>query len=57
MSALHSVWESIGWEMGFNTGMCMHMQLGRDKPSFTLVINNLNIPKANYLGVFIQIEL
>lgn len=51
---------SLKWGMTFNASKCVHMQLGKDRPSFTLYMNGSAIPQSNsvkYLGVYIQSDL
>ena len=51
---------SLKWRMTFNANMCVHMQLGKDRPSFTLYMHGSAIPQNNsikYLGVYIQRHL
>ena len=46
--------------MTFNASKCVHMQLGKDRPSFTLYVNGSAIPqnsRIKYLGVYIQSDL
>ena len=48
---------SVQWGMTFNPVKCVHMEVGRDIPSFTVKLNGTTIPQASsakYLGVFIQ---
>ena len=50
------VW-SCNWGMKFNPKKCVHMQLGKPQPEFTLLINDTPIPPAEsikYLGVHIH---
>ena len=59
MNALYE-W-SLKWLMAFNASKCVHMQLGEDRPSFTLLyVNGSAIPQNNsikYLSVYIQRDL
>ena len=51
---------SVKWGMTFNAAKCVHMELGKDQPSFTLYMNGSAIPQSNslkYLGVYIQNDL
>lgn len=51
---------SLKWGMSFNPTKCIHMELGKDLPDFTLYMNNTPIPQSNslkYLGVHIQSDL
>ena len=54
ISALYE-W-SVKWGMTFNPAKCVHMEVGREIPSFTLQLNG-TIPQSNsvkYLGVHIE---
>ena len=38
---------SLKWGMTFNASKCVYMQLGKDRPSFTLYMNGSAIPQNN----------
>lgn len=58
VTSLHD-W-SVKWGMTFNASKCVHLQLGKDVPDFTIFMNGTAIPQASsikYLGVFIHNNL
>ena len=51
---------STKWGMSFNPTKCLHMQLGRDNPDFSVHINDVPIPATDhlkYLGVTISSDM
>jgi len=46
-------WSKI-WKMPFNAGKCIHIQIGKSRPDFTLYLGGVEIPSSNtlkYLGI------